>query len=114
VIHRLVTLVAWACCALICASFGLFAFNRLAGVSERQQLAAAGQAAPTSTASAAHHPKSQPRRFIDGAASELTQPFASIVQSHTPWADRGVPALLGLLVYGVGLGYLARYARRLD
>jgi hypothetical protein len=56
---------------------------------------------------------SQPRLFIDNAASALTSPFRSLVQSDSQWVERGLPTILALLVYGVGIGYLARFSRGL-
>jgi hypothetical protein len=38
----------------------------------------------------------------------------SIVQSGSPWVLHGVPTIFALLVYGVGLGYLARFSRGLS
>jgi hypothetical protein len=52
------------------------------------------------------------RELIDDANDVLLEPFASITENATSdWVRRGVPALLGLLVYGFLLGYLARYAK---
>jgi hypothetical protein len=36
------------------------------------------------------------------------------VQSRSDWVSRGVPTLLALLVYGLGLGFLARYLASRD
>src|SRR5215210_2997313 len=48
------------------------------------------------------------REGIDDANDELLKPFASIVgSSHSNWVTHGVPALLALLIYGLGLGLLA-------
>ena len=42
----------------------------------------------------------------------LTSPFSGIVSaSSSEWADHGVRLLLALLVYGFGLGFLARALR---
>ena len=52
------------------------------------------------------------REAIDDANDILLKPFAGISDSASSrWVQRGVPALLGLLVYGFGLGFLARFAR---
>ena len=37
-------------------------------------------------------------------------PFDAIVESTNQWVKHGLPAVFALLVYGLGLGYLARYA----
>lgn len=56
-------------------------------------------------------PKHQPRRFIDQAAHDLTTPFNGIASSTSgAWVRHLVPDLLGLVLYGFGLSFLARYA----
>jgi hypothetical protein len=109
VIHRAIVLVAFVCCGLVLASFVMFARNQIAGAAKVQANAvtSSSTASPVPTAKK----QGQPGRFIDGAARKLTSPFASIVQSGSAWVQRGVPAIFALLVYGVGLGYLARYSR---
>lgn len=106
-IHRLLVLAAFVCCGLVLASFTLFARDQIAGASAQQQnaLIQGSAKAPSST-----H-RQQPRRFIDSAAQTLTSPFTSIVQSNNPWVKEGIPTFFGLLAYGVGLGFLARYSR---
>ena len=47
------------------------------------------------------------REVIDDANDVLLAPFASVIDSDSAWVNHGVPALLGLLVYGFGLGLLA-------
>jgi hypothetical protein len=47
------------------------------------------------------------RELIDDANDLLLAPFADLVDSDSAWVNRGVPSLLGLLLYGVGLGLLA-------
>jgi hypothetical protein len=53
----------------------------------------------------------QPRRFIDGAAQNLTEPVRSLMHTDSVWGIELVATLAGLIVYGLGLGYLARYAK---
>jgi hypothetical protein len=57
------------------------------------------------------HQRGQPRRFIDGAASELTAPFRAVADSANQWVQHGLGTVFALAVYGVGLGFLARYSR---
>jgi hypothetical protein len=102
-------LIAFACCGLVLASFVMFARDQLANASVHQQNALASPNARTVPTVPAHH--GQPRRFIDGAAQKLTSPFSSIVQSRSQWVLHAVPALIAILVYGGGLGFLARYSR---
>ncbi len=50
------------------------------------------------------------REYIDDANDILLRPFAGIVsESGGRWAQRGVPTILGLLIYGFLLAYLARF-----
>jgi hypothetical protein len=109
VINRALVVTSFVCCALVAISFTLFARDQATGASQRQQyeVAAGPPAAPRQRVP---KPVPQPRRFIDGAAASLTSPFQSIVQSSNPWVVRGVPAILALLVYGIGLRFLARWS----
>jgi hypothetical protein len=110
VLSRLFRFTAFACCALVVASFAMFARDQMAGASAHQQteLVAGPNASSAAGAQSTHH--AQPRRFIDSAAHALTTPFAAIIESSNQWVKHGLPALLAVLVYGIGLGYLARYA----
>jgi hypothetical protein len=110
VLHRALVLAAFVCCGLVLVSFTLFARDQLAGASAQQQnsLVSGSAKAPP-----AHH-RGQPRRFIDSAAHDLSSPFSSIVQSNNDWVTHGVPTIFALLVYGVGLGYLARFSSGLS
>jgi hypothetical protein len=111
VIHRALVLAAFICSGLVLASFTLFARDQLAGASQHQQneIVASQPSSPGSVPPSEKH--GQPRRFIDGAAHELTSPFSSIVRSNNQWATHGLPTVFGLLVYGFGLGFMARYSR---
>lgn len=88
----------------------MFARDQVAGAAKVQATAVTGPA-PAQGAAPPAKEQSQPGRFIDGAASKLTSPFSSIVESGSAWVRRGIPTIIALLVYGVGLGYLARYSR---
>ena len=51
-------------------------------------------------------------RWLDEASTELTSPFAGVVSgTHSEWASRGGKLVLALIIYGFGLGYLARVVR---
>jgi hypothetical protein len=110
-LHRGLVLISFVCCALVLASFSLFALDQLSGASRNQQtqIASGVPTKPGVGQSSTHH--AQPRSFIDSAAKALTSPFRSLVQSNNDWVKHSVPTLLGLLVYGMGLGYLARFSR---
>ena len=54
---------------------------------------------------------SDARELLDDADDILLSPFAwAAPDSGGKWARRGVPALLAVLVYGIGLSFLARVA----
>lgn len=94
----------------VLVSFGLFARDEFAGASGTQLALLQGQtdhSLPTST------DKKQPRRFIDGVTRVLLRPFSAASPNGSRWAERGVPTLLALIVYGFGLGFLARAAKGL-
>jgi hypothetical protein len=110
VISRVLRLTALVCCALVVASFGMFARDQMAGASQHQQTELVAGAHPTTAPNGPVKPPAQPRRFIDAAAKALTAPFAAIVRSTNLWVKHGLPAVFALLVYGLGLGYLARFS----
>ena len=109
VISRVLRLTAFACCVLIVASFAMFARDQMAGASQHQQTELVAGAHPTA-ASSTPVKHAQPRRLIDSVAKDLTRPFDAIVQSSNLWVKHGLPTLFALLVYGLGLGYLARFS----
>jgi hypothetical protein len=47
------------------------------------------------------------REVIDDVNDVLLGPFTELIDSDDAWVSRGVPTLLALLLYGVGLGFLA-------
>jgi hypothetical protein len=98
---------SFLCCALVLVSFAVFTNDQLADASAHQQseLASGSAVAPSTTV--AH---GQPWHFIDAAASRLTAPFDSIVPSHNAWVSHGTTVLFALLVYGLGLGWVARFS----
>jgi hypothetical protein len=92
---------------LIIASFAFFAVDQVSGASNQQVAQIAG-GSPTPTSKHVHH--AALRRFVDAGARDLTYPFHSLAQSSSECADQLLVLILGLVVYGVGLGYLARYS----
>ena len=99
------------CCGLVIASFAMFAADQIGGASKHQVAEIAGQSANrTGTATVVDSHPGQPRRFIDQAAHTLTAPFR-LLHSGSQWVQHGFATLLALLVYGVGLGYLARFSQ---
>lgn len=96
---------------IVVAGFTLFAVDEMGGASQRQQ-----EALVNTTPSAIAPGPSQPtgsrvRSTIDAANEVLLGPFAGVAPSDNSWVQHGVPTLLALALYGVGLGFLARYVR---
>jgi hypothetical protein len=48
------------------------------------------------------------REAIDDANDVLLAPFSNLIDSKNAWVTHGVPSLLALIVYGLGLGMLSR------
>jgi TRAP-type C4-dicarboxylate transport system permease small subunit len=107
VLSRALLICAYACCFFVLASFAMFAIDQANGASKHQVAALGG---PVSTQTSTQ-PPGQPRRFIDGAASVLTSPFRALIHSSSQWAAEIGYTLLAVIVYGFGIGFLARWAR---
>ena len=103
-------------CAIVIVSFTLFVIDQAGNASAQQQnevnaSAPAGTAPPPKSTSKKKH-DSEIRTTIDEASSTITSPFEGVVAGvHNEWANRGILLVLTLLVYGFGLGYLARFLR---
>lgn len=96
-------------CLIVIASFAIFVVNQTSSASTHQQEAVSGRVA-TRKGSSTH--ESSVHKAIDDASDELTSPFSGITSgSSSQWAIRGVNLLLALIVYGFGLGFLARVLR---
>ncbi len=100
-------------CGLVLASFALFARAQVAGASKHQQAELVAGNQVTGESIPAVEAKHQPGKFIEQAAGHLESPFTSVVSSTSDWVNHIVPTVLALLVYGVGLGFVARYSRGL-
>jgi hypothetical protein len=126
VISSLLKIVSILCCLVLLISFGAFVSDE-AGHSSKQTVAKietadasenVGAPAPVVN-QASPSPRTERmrekehgamREHIDDANDILVSPFKSIVSSQSLWAQRIVSALLAFLVFGVGLGFLGRYA----
>jgi hypothetical protein len=104
--------------ALVVLSFALFAVDETRDAAKESAAAVAGLEATSSSDPSASEERARERAHgsareaIDDANDILASPFAFVVDgSGSSWVRRGVPALLALLVYGLGLSFLARYAR---
>lgn len=113
---RVLRLASIAICLIAIASFATFALDQTSSASSRQRTevdaTAPGGAktAPTGSSSPGH--KSALHEAIDKAFSGLSSPFSGVTAgSGSQWTTRTVDTLLVLLVYGFGLGFLARILR---
>ena len=106
-------------CLIVLASFAVFAVDQTKGASAHQQEVINGSAPATSTTTGASGSHQSPaphegglHEALDEASSNLTSPFSAITSgSSSQWVIRGVNVLLTLIVYGFGLGFLARVLR---
>jgi hypothetical protein len=113
VLESALRLIALVCAAFVLVSFALFARDQFSGASthQQQQIDSGAPRVPGVAPPPKRH--GQPRRFIDDAARTLESPFAHVVDSSDGWVKHGVPTLLGIALYGFGLGFAARYAHGL-
>ena len=116
-LERALRLASIVCSLLIVLGWGWFAADQTNAASKQTQAEIAGNRAaqvadPDPTQERAREKvNSRPHEIVDDANDVLLRPFASLGQgSSSKWVRRTVPALLGLLVYGFGLGLLARFA----
>jgi hypothetical protein len=117
-IAGLLRLASIVICLIVVASFAIFAVDQTRGASVHQQEEVNGGAAPTTSTGTPGSPRTSSahestlHKAIDEASSNLTSPFSQITSgSSSEWVVRGVNLLLALIIYGFGLGYLARMIR---
>lgn len=95
-------------CLVAVVSFTLFAVNQTGNASTHQQQELNAEA----TAPATPPKESSLRRSVDDVSEAIASPFSAVTAgSSSQWLIRGVNLLLVLLVYGFGLGFLARLIR---
>jgi hypothetical protein len=102
-------------CAIVLVSFALFVVDQAGSASAHQQREvneAAPGASTTPAPKSGGTRKSGARQAIDEASSDITSPFAGATAGwKNEWAIRGTLTALALLVYGFGIGFLARMLR---
>jgi hypothetical protein len=119
-VGTLIRLMAIAASAIVALGFLLFAVDELRAGSETQQQALTneleGRATAQQTVSggptselAREQRNGSLREAVDDANDVLLSPFDQLVDTDDAWVAHGVPALLALLLYGVGLGMLANF-----
>jgi hypothetical protein len=104
---------------LVLLGFAFFAVDEMDKGSKTQQTAigeGTGKPAAADVTTIAPTPdeekarekhNSAPREVIDDVNDVLLAPFVDLIHSDDAWVNHGVPAVLALLLYGVGLGFLA-------
>lgn len=116
-IVRLIRLASLVICAIVIASFAIFALDQTKTASKHQTEEVTGAPGATAKSSAASGASARAHegslhKAIDNASDDFTSPFAGVVSgSSSEWLTRGVKLLLALLVYGVGVGFVARALR---
>lgn len=114
VVERAIRAVAIIASAIVLISFALFAIDQFRATSEREQNQLAQRdAADPSTAQERQRERkhSGVRETIDDADDFLLSPFTGIVEGGGRWGTRVAPTLFALLIFGLGLGFLARVMR---
>ena len=97
---------------LVALGFLMFAADETRRGSEAQQAKLADELetepSPSASQEAERERRHGPvREIVDDANDYLLAPFTALVSSRNSWVAHGVPALLALLAYGVGLTMLA-------
>jgi hypothetical protein len=122
VIARLVTWVSTIAALVIVISFALFAIDQARDGSKQQVAKLGSKLEPTNAATNVNQADPSPlaerarekkhgdvREAIDDVNDVLVSPFSGVVDSNSIWVQRGVPSLIALLLFGVGLRILATY-----
>ncbi len=114
-----IRLVAIVASAFVLFGFAYFATDEMSRGSQTQQNELASQLKSEANGPAPLAPSPEQevdrervngpvREFVEDANDVLLGPFTGLVESaEDRWVTHGVPALLGLLLYGLGLGMLA-------
>jgi hypothetical protein len=110
----LLRLISILCTLVLFASFAMFVSDQ-AGSSSKKTVAQIAANDDTSTSVAQQRPVAEKkhgsvRQTIDDASDKLVSPFTGFVGSSTGWSRHIALLVIGLLVYGLGIGFVARYA----
>ena len=104
---------SWVICLIVLASFLVFVVDQTSAASTHQQedLDSPRSASAAGASGTSKH-ESDLHKTIDEASNVFTSPFAGVFSgSNSQWLIRGGETVLALLIYGFGLGYLARVLR---
>ena len=114
----IVRLFAIMCSGLVILGFAYFATDELdrgsktqQGKLERELSGEAGDPTPIAPTPIQEAEREKTngafREGVDDANDVLLGPFTNLIDSDDRWVGHGVPAVLALLLYGLGLGTLA-------
>ena len=117
-VSKLIRVVSIVICLVAAVSFLLFAVNQTSTASGHQQEELTGRpvagqttsSSGTSTGSSVSK-EGGARKQLDEVNETLTAPVSSLTSPSSEWGSRGLRLIFALLVYGFGLGYLARVLR---
>jgi hypothetical protein len=109
----LLRLLSILCSLVLVVSFAMFVSDQ-AGDGSKRTVAQIGARDDSQAAlSNGAEPKKQHgsiRKAIDGANDKLVGPFKGVIASDSAWVKRISESVLAFLVFGLGLGFVARYA----
>ncbi|SEH11273.1 hypothetical protein [Thermoleophilum album] len=109
--RTLLRLFAIGASLVIVLSFAMFAADQGAKGRDEQLTQLQQEAGTPAPAAAAERQRERQhgrvREVIEDANDFLLKPFVGVAPSSNPWVARSVPALLGLLTWGLLLGFLA-------
>lgn len=98
-------------CLIVIAWFVVFAVGQSKSASTSQTNEVAEATGQSRTSEAKAH-ESSAKKTLNDAAQAVTSPFEGLMSSSSSaWLHHGEATLLALLVYGVGVGFLARFVR---
>ena len=103
-------------CVILVLWFAVFAVDQTKSASGHQQRQLQGQSITEEereeeAQKLRDKKKSSIHKALDDVAESLTSPFKNLVSDNSEWLKNGELLLAALLVYGFGLGFLARVLR---
>lgn len=108
----LLRLISVVCTLVLLLSFAMFASDQARTGSKHTvaQIAAGDGTEAPATAPQPAKKHGEFRRAVDGANDELVSPFKGVVAGSSGWSQHIALLVIGFLVFGLGLGFVARYA----
>jgi len=117
VLEKALRFAAVICSLLVVVGWGWFAANETDAASKSTQAEIAGLGAARTADPSPDQERAREtadgrvHEAVDDANDVLLRPFAAVAAGNSSkWVRRTIPALLALVVYGFGLGLLARFA----